>query len=195
MNPSTITETRFFYSDRNRIAVNTKSRCLYNCFTVAQHLSIALKRYVSLYEIEAIEEWEHVLWVKLKGKSPRFVSKKKIQHDCSNLSTDGCILVNLSRRVVPSIDSDGCTLVTYIGYNEDSLARKARAYILSRGLALIADVLPSEGIAAGKWVLRLRGMSLAAVMHIALREVREEIQQQEFAPISDEEIEVVAAQA
>lgn len=181
MNNTTVAQTSFFYSDCNGIAVTTKSRCLYNAFTVAVHLGKALERFVSVYEIEAMEEWQHILWVKLKGCRPRFVSKKKIQQDCSSPQGFGGILINLSSRIVSSIDSDDCTFLTFIGYSDERLARKARGYILSRNLALTADVLPSEGIAAGEWVLRIRGMLLASVMYLALREVREEIEQKSLA--------------
>lgn len=184
MNNNTVAQTRFLYSEGNSITISNKNRCLYNSFTVAQHLTIAMKRYVSLYEIEAIEEWQHFLWVKLKGTSPRFVSKNKIQQDCSKPSKFGGILVNLSSRVVPRIESDDCTFITYLGYSDETLARKARSYILSWGLALTADVRLSKGFTAEEWELRISCISLAAVMHLALREVREEIKQKAIATIS-----------
>ncbi len=181
MDNTTLVQTQFIFSDRHRIPVTNQSRCLFNCFTVAQHLSNALNRYVSVYEIETIQEWQYVLWVKIQGKSPRFVSKKKVQAECAKPSDYGSIVVNLSSRVVPNISPDGSSFVTYIGYGDEGLARKARSYILSRGLAITADVRLSEGITSEKWELKLMGMSLFTVMHLAQREVNQEIEQNAIA--------------
>lgn len=111
MDNTTLVQTQFIFSDRHRIPVTNQSRCLFNCFTVAQHLSIALNRYVSVYEIETIQEWQYVLWVKIQGKSPRFVSKKKIQAECAKPSDYGItvasdIPINFSSHFPAVIPSD-----------------------------------------------------------------------------------------